>query len=82
MRMMDKLYRKEQFLGWSAASFEEKWKMMLFPFQNEISSANDEDVLDRLMAVRMEILFELAAFVSSTGRLENSPAGEGTFFDM
>ena len=81
LRMIGRKYRDAEIEGWGEASFEMKWRMMLFPFQDEMSREEDEDKLDRLMAVRKEILFELLLYVESTGRLER-PKEEGTFYDM
>ena len=81
LRNIGEIYRKAKVEGWSVMSFEMKWHRMLYPFQDEMSAEEDEDRLDRLMAVRKEILFELLEYVEATGRLE-CPVAEGTFFDM
>ena len=48
----------------------ERWRMTLFPLQAEISRTRDKDVLERLMAARKEVLFELLKYVFKTKRFE------------
>ena len=50
--------------SWDLMTDEEKWLRMQFPTQQEMRQTEDKDELERLMAVRKEIIFSL---LSSTG---------------
>ena len=52
---------------------------MLFPLQAMITRTRDKDELDRLMAIRKEVLFSVIEYVVSTERLGKEKEDRGYY---
>ena len=81
MITIGQIYRKAE-INWDELpddSMEQRWKMMLFPFQAEMTQSREKDVLERLMALRKEVLFALLSYVVDTERLDERVVGASAF---
>ena len=66
-------------MSWNSETEEKRWQMLLFPLQAMMSRTRDEDELDRLMAIRKEVLFSLIDFVVATERLGKEKEDRGYY---
>ena len=80
--LIDAAYAKNK-QEWLDADYDERqrWKMMIFPLQKAIGKARKKDELDRLMALRKEILFAVLDFVEDSRRFKGRRVN-GAFFDL
>ena len=70
--------------AWQGLSRELQWMAIVFPVQNEIRSAirdQNEDILERLLNHRKEVLFSFLKFVRRTKRLDYG-SGKLLFFEF
>ena len=75
------VYRSLDNMPWLSFSESERWRMVLFPLQAEISAAVSDEERDAKMAVRVTVLFALLRFVERTGRFPEKKVNKA-FYEL
>ena len=81
-RVVDAAYRRmTPPQSWLTLSETERWQRVLFPLQADISKCRSKEVLQDLIAVRIEILFALVNYVFETKRFPETKVDK-TFYEL